>query len=139
MIDPAFAIALFDRWTAMWDGWTELAHGIMADRFVLRYAQPGTEPMDAVTTPEALSDLIRRWREMRVEPHFRAEGQPLVEIGGADAPGSGTVVRPYSTTFGPGEARRTVSGIDWLRFEAGRIVEVLSASGGAEGRSFGLD
>ncbi|EBU8132113.1 hypothetical protein DLM20_25500, partial [Salmonella enterica subsp. enterica serovar Java] len=80
MTDQDPAIALFDRWTAMWNGNLDLAPEIMATHFVLRYGQPGTEPMDAVHTPEQLQQLIARWRKMRRDPVFRAEGRPIKEI-----------------------------------------------------------
>lgn len=139
MDSRAFAIELFDKWTAMWNGELLLADQIMASDFILRYAQPETEAMDLVRTSAAISQLIAAWRVKRGGPIFRAEGDPIVEVSGQSSMPTGVIARPYGVTLSPdGRPPHTVSGIDILRFRQGRIIDVLSASGGAAGRSFGL-
>jgi hypothetical protein len=133
----AFGVGLFDRWTAMWNGDLELAPQILAERFTLRYTQQGSELFDRVHCADDLTLAIRKWHEVRPGIRFAAEGEAAVDLlREADGP-VGRVARPYLATF-PDPASHTIarSGIDMLRVERGRIVEVWSVSSGPAGRTF---
>ena len=131
------AVELFDRWTALWNGELGLAAEIMADQFILRYGQPGTEMMDDVSTPDEIARLISHWRTARAGPLFAAIGEPVVQLLPEAGAMNGVVVRPYNSSFKvAGAPVKTVSGIDMLYFREGRIFEVLSVSGGRDGRAF---
>lgn len=124
-----YGIELFDRWTAMWNGELELAERIMAPRFTLRYAQPGAEIYDTIHDPAAFARQIAAFRAAMPGQLFEVQGEAVVDL---DADRNGYVARPYGSRR-PGVA---VSGTDILRVAAGRIVEVWSVSGGAQGRSY---
>lgn len=130
-----FAIELFDRWTAMWDGDLALADEIMAPKFTLRYAQPGADIYDTIHDPAAFAAAIDTFRTDRPGLTFEVQGLPIVEMTDAR---TGIIARPYGAkVIDPeGAVLRDISGTDILRFENGQIVEVWSVSGGLEGRSF---
>ncbi|GLZ81891.1 hypothetical protein Afil01_66980 [Actinorhabdospora filicis] len=128
---------IYDDWTALWNGGTELAGQIMAPLFTLRYAQANTEPFDEIRTPPQLADVIAAWRDKRGDLRFTAEGTPVVDLELLDGTLNGLVARPYLAVFtgdDGGEVAR--SGTDTLRVEGGLITEVWSVSSGAAGRTF---
>ncbi|MFK0259429.1 hypothetical protein [Streptomyces sp. NPDC090445] len=134
-----FGVDVYDRWTAMWNGEAGLAERIMAPRFTLRYAQAGTEAFDSVTTPQQLTETIAAWHRARPGLRFTAEGPAVVDLrpGGAAAPPSGLVARPYRAGFTAEDgAVAARSGTDTLRVVDGLITEVWSVSSGAGGRTF---
>lgn len=51
-----YAIDLYNRWAALWNGDLAIAAEIMAPEFTLRYAQPGASAFDDVRDPAALAD-----------------------------------------------------------------------------------
>jgi hypothetical protein len=130
-------VALFDRWTQMWNGHTELAPVIMASHFDLHYAQANTEPFDSAHTPEALAVLIDGWHRYRPGIRFSTEAHCVVELELKQAGLFGQVARPYLASFKDAQGQEVArSGIDLLRVSDGRIVEVWSVSSGAAGRTF---
>lgn len=133
----ALGVSLFDRWTEMWNGNTQLASAIMAPRFALHYAQANTERFDQVDTPEALAEVVAMWRGYRPGIRFSAEAQAVVELELLADGAAGQVARPYLAVFTDPHGQVVArSGIDLLRISAGRIVEVWSVSSGAAGRTF---
>jgi len=133
----AFGVELFDRWTAMWNGNTDLALEIMAPWFMLRYAQANTEFFDDVHTPAELIDIIKRWHVLRPGIEFAAEGDAAIDLMTIDGMPAGRVAHPYLAVFtDPAGQRIARSGIDMLAVRAGRISEVWSVSSGTGGRMF---
>ena len=132
-----FGIALFDRWTAMWNGDVAVAAQIMAETFTLHYAQANTERVDGVRTPAALAELVKFWHAYRPGIRFSAEGVAAVDLELVDGKPNGRVARPYLAVFREADGALVArSGIDLLALSGGRIVEVWSVSSGAQGRTF---
>ncbi|MGW4355165.1 nuclear transport factor 2 family protein [Nocardia sp. NPDC004582] len=129
-----YAIDLFDRWTQMWNGDLALVDAIMAPEFTLRYAQPGAD-YDSIRDRATFAAAIDTFRAERPGLEFRTQGTPVVEM---DDTRTGIIARPYGAriTAADGTIVRDLSGTDILRAENGQIVEVWSASGGPEGRSY---
>ncbi len=136
--DPrAFGIALFDRWTSLWNGEVALAAQIMAPEFTLRYAQANTALIDSVRTPPALAELVLHWHQLRPGIEFTAEGEAAVDLSAGTDGLSGRVARPYLAVFVDASGSTIArSGIDMFAVRADRIVEVWSVSSGAAGRTF---
>ncbi|MFE3188265.1 hypothetical protein ACFXHA_04600 [Nocardia sp. NPDC059240] len=130
-----YAIDLFERWTAMWNGDLTLAEEIMAAEFTLRYAQPGAEIYDDIHTPAAFAAQIDKFRGEVPGLEYRSQGEPVVEMTDAR---TGFIARPYGARIvgADGTVARDLSGTDILKFENGQIIEVWSVSGGLVGRSF---
>ncbi|MFI7670938.1 nuclear transport factor 2 family protein [Nocardia sp. NPDC049526] len=129
-----FGITLFDEWTAMWNGDLALADKIMAPEFTLRYAQPGAGDYDDIHDRQTFAAKIAEFRDARPGIRFVPQGAAVVEM---DDARTGFVARPYGAArTGPDGELIDVSGTDILRFAAGLITEVWSASGGAAGRSY---
>lgn len=133
----AVGIALFDRWTEMWNGNTALASEIMAPTFALHYAQANTERVDHVRTATELSELIRFWHDYRPGIRFTAEAEAAVDLELLADGVAGRVARPYLAVFSDPQGQVVArSGIDLLAVRGARIVEVWSVSSGAAGRTF---
>lgn len=128
-----FAIELFDKWTALWSGELTLGQEILAPKFTLRYAQPGATVYDEIHDPQTFVEQIARFRAERPGLRYETQGIPVVEI---DSARTGSIARPYGARRPGPDGELNLSGTDILRFEQGRIVEVWSVSGGAQGRSF---
>jgi len=132
-----FGTALFERWTGLWNGDVAIAPEIMAETFVLHYAQANTERVDSVRTPAALAALVQFWHGYRPGIRFSAEAQAAVDLVLEDGQPCGRVARPYLAVFRDASGAVIArSGIDLLSVSAGRIVEVWSVSSGAQGRTF---
>lgn len=125
-------IAVYDRWTAMWNGELDPAD-VMADTFVLRYAQVGAEHFNSVTDADHFRDAVRTFRDAKPGIRFAVDGPVVADL---DEQGSGLVARPYlaSVPAADGTTTRRTSGTDMLRVVAGQIVEVWSVS--APGATF---
>jgi len=133
----AIGVALFDRWTEMWNGNTALASEIMAPTFALHYAQANTERLDHVRTPAELADLVLFWHGYRPGIRFTAEAEAAVDLELVTDGVVGRVARPYLAVFSDPEGQIVArSGIDLLAVSQGQIVEVWSVSSGAAGRTF---
>src|SRR3954462_11880918 len=86
-----FGVALFEQWTAMWNGDLAVASRIMAPAFTLRYAQAGTEAFEDVHDVPALVAVIQEWHRYRPGICFRAEGEAVVDLALALDKPAGTV------------------------------------------------
>ncbi|MFE3056329.1 nuclear transport factor 2 family protein [Nocardia sp. NPDC059239] len=130
-----YAIDLYNRWAALWNGDLAIAGEIMAPEFTLRYAQPGATVFDDVHDPAALAAVVDAFRAERPGLEYDPQGVPVVDMTDGR---SGLIAQPYGARIvdPDGTVVRDISGTDILRFESGRIVEVWSASGGPTGRSF---
>ncbi|MFI6848267.1 hypothetical protein OG535_03410 [Kitasatospora sp. NBC_00085] len=132
-----FGVGAYERWTAMWNGETDLAAEIMAPEFTLRYAQAGTEAFDDAHTPGQLAALIADWHGRRPGLRFVSEGVAVVDLAMVDGRPTGLVARPYLATFTDEQGAEVArSGTDTLRITGGLISEVWSVSSGAAGRTF---
>ncbi|MFG2005029.1 nuclear transport factor 2 family protein [Spirillospora sp. NPDC048911] len=132
-----FNVRIFELWSALWNGELGLADRIMAPRFRLRYAQPGTDAFDHVRHPRQLAEIIARFREARPGLRFAPDGEAVADVRLAGGVAHGKIAQPYLARF-TDEAGHDlrISGIDMLRIEDGLITEVWSVSGGRAGRVF---
>jgi hypothetical protein len=128
-----FGIELFERWVVLWNGDLAVAEEIIAPEVTLRYAQPGADAFDTIRDPQALAKRIDEFRAERPGLRYVAQGVPVVQ---ADGERSGIIARPYGASRPTPDGVMNISGTDILRFVDGKIAEVWSVSGGANGRSF---
>lgn len=132
-----YGCQLYEKWTSFWNLALDLAPQILASRLVLRYAQPGTEPMDQATTPEDLVIVVRAWHSKRKGIHFSAVGDTAVDLEQDSESFSGLISRPYEVSFDlDGSGKIAFGGTDTLRVTRGLISEVWSVSAGPQGRPF---
>ena len=106
---------------------------------MLRYAQPATEALDDIRTPEEFVAFIEGWHLKRagMQLRFYAVGEACVDLQPAATEYSGFVSRPYEASLElAGVGRVRFGGTDTLRVAQGRISEVWSVSAGRHGRSF---
>ena len=130
-------VAIFDRWTALWNHDLHLAEEIMAPWFTLRYAQANGELFDPIHRPSELASMIDSWHEKRPGIVFRAEGEAVVDLTLVGQTLVGLVARPYFVSFNGEDAQPVArSGTDILKITDGLIAEVWSVSSGAAGRTF---
>lgn len=133
----AYGCQLYERWTSFWNLALDLAPRILAPRLVLRYAQPGTEPMDRATTPEDLVAVVRAWHDKRKAIRFAAVGETVVDLEPDSESFSGLIAQPYEVSFDLEDAGKVAfGGTDTLRVARGKISEVWSVSAGPNGRLF---
>src|SRR5690348_6671613 len=113
-----FALEMFDRWTALWNGDLALVDEIMAPEFTLRYAQPGASDFDEIRDRAGLAAMIDKFRAERPGLVYSAQGVPVAETTDAR---SGIIARPYGAKIvaADGTVVRDLSGTDILRFENG--------------------
>jgi SnoaL-like protein len=132
-----FNVRIFELWSALWNGELRLADRIMAPRFRLRYAQPGTDAYDHVRHPSQLAEVIAQFRAARPGLLFAPDGESVADVHLTDGVARGKIARPYVARFTDETGRESrISGIDMLRIEDGLITEVWSVSGGRAGRAF---
>ncbi|MEU6771482.1 nuclear transport factor 2 family protein [Streptomyces sp. NPDC046759] len=118
----AAGIALFDRWTALWNGDFSDPESFLAPGFRICF---GNDPergavTDAVRGPAGIAGLVAAFREEKPGLRFTVDGTPLVDAGPGQA-----ACRWYVTL--PDGAQK--SGIDLLEVVDGRIAVVWSVTG----------
>ncbi|OLZ69424.1 hypothetical protein AV521_18040 [Streptomyces sp. IMTB 2501] len=115
-------IALFDRWTALWNGDFSDPEAFLAPGFRIRFAnEPGRgAATDAVHGPAGIVGMISDFREEKPGLVFSVDGTPL-----ADA-GLGRAACCWYVTGTDGVQK---SGIDLLEVVDGRIATVWSVTG----------
>ncbi|MER6566358.1 nuclear transport factor 2 family protein [Streptomyces sp. NPDC001093] len=121
-LTPATGIALFDRWTALWNGDFSDPEAFLAPGFRIRF---GNDPergatTDAVHGPAGILGLISAFREEKPGLRFTVDGTPVVD--GA----SGRTACCWYVTLPDGTQK---SGIDLLEVADGRIAAVRSVTG----------
>ncbi|MEU5531876.1 nuclear transport factor 2 family protein [Streptomyces sp. NPDC020362] len=118
---PATGIALFDRWTALWNGDFAAPEAFLAPGFRIRF---GNDPQDAATDeihgPAGIVSYVCDFRTRRPGLRYAVEGTPMVD--GA----LGQVASRWYVTLPDGGHK---SGIDLLEVEDGRIATVWSVTG----------
>ncbi|MEU0003547.1 nuclear transport factor 2 family protein [Streptomyces sp. NPDC006314] len=114
-------LALFERWTALWNGdFTDPEHFLAPD-FRIRFGNdPENAATDAVRGPAGIVGLISAFRTEKPGLRYAVEGTPLVDTG------LGRVASCWYVTRPDGAQR---SGIDLFEVVRGRIATVWSVTG----------
>ncbi|MQY32835.1 hypothetical protein SRB17_07940 [Streptomyces sp. RB17] len=118
----AAGIALFDRWTALWNGDLSDPEAFLAPGFRIHF---GNDPergavMDEVYGPAGMAGLVSAFREEKPGLRFFVDGTPTVD--GA----LGRTACCWYVTLPDGAQK---SGIDLLEVVDGRITTVWSVTG----------
>ncbi|WP_369388911.1 nuclear transport factor 2 family protein [Streptomyces sp. CG1] len=121
-LTTAAGIALFDRWTALWNGDFSDPEAFLAPGFRIRFAN---EPergaaTDAVYGPAGIVGMISAFREEKPGLVFSVDGTPLTDAG------LGRTACCWYVTGADGVQK---SGIDLLEVADGRIAAVWSVTG----------
>lgn len=122
MLTTATGIALFDRWTALWNGDFSDPEAFLAPGFRIRF---GNEPergavTDEVYGPDRIVGLISAFRKEKPGLRFTVDGTPVVDGE------SGRAACCWYVTLPDGTQK---SGIDLLEVVDGRISAVWSVTG----------
>ncbi|MEV6838701.1 nuclear transport factor 2 family protein [Streptomyces sp. NPDC051133] len=114
-------IALFDRWTALWNGDFGDPEAFLAPGFRIRFGNdPANAATDEVRGPAGITDYVRAFREARPGLRYTADGTPAVDSA------TGRVACGWYVTLADGVQK---SGIDLLDVADGRIRTVWSVTG----------
>ncbi|MER5543098.1 nuclear transport factor 2 family protein [Streptomyces sp. NPDC001118] len=121
-LTPATALALCDRWTALWNGDFSDPEAFLAPGFRIRFAN---EPergaaTDEVRGPAGIVGLISDFRAEKPGLVFSVDGTPLTDTG------LGRTACCWYVTRQDGTQQ---SGIDVLEVVDGRIAAVRSVTG----------
>ena len=121
-LTPATGFALFERWTALWNGDFSDPESFLASDFRIRFASnpEGSPDTDSLRGPSGIVDLIARHRAESPGRRYAAEGTPLVD------PVLGQVASCWYVTREDGTQK---SGIDLFEVVQGRIATVWSVTG----------
>ncbi|MBK6014402.1 nuclear transport factor 2 family protein [Streptomyces sp. MBT53] len=116
------AIALFERWTALWNGDFSDPESFLAADFRIRFGSrpEGAPDTDGLRGPSGIVDLIARHRAESPGRRYAVEGVPVVDEG------RGRVASCWYVTRADGSQK---SGIDLLEVVDGRIATVWSVTG----------
>lgn len=121
LLTQATGIALFERWTALWNGDFDDPAAFLAADFRLRFGNdPDQAETDALHGPQGIVDLIARHRAAHPEFRYAVDGTPLVDTG------LGQVASRWYVTLADGTQK---SGIDLFEIVDGRIATVWSVTG----------
>ncbi|MFI6486031.1 nuclear transport factor 2 family protein [Streptomyces sp. NPDC050564] len=124
-LTPATGIALFERWTALWNGDFADPERFLAPNFRIRFGNdPDNADTDTLHGPQALVDFIAAFRTSLPGQRYAVEGTPLVDAGQG-----GVASRWYMTRQDDSGVAVAKSGIDLFQVEEGRIVTVWSVTG----------
>ncbi|MFI9253204.1 nuclear transport factor 2 family protein [Streptomyces sp. NPDC053069] len=120
-LTTATGIALFDRWTALWNGDLSDPEAFLAPGFRVRFGNdPANAATDEVRGPAGMAAYVRTFRADKPGLRFAVDGTPLVDTG------PGRVACCWYVTFADGAQK---SGIDLLEVVDGRIATVWSVTG----------
>ncbi|MEU1402338.1 nuclear transport factor 2 family protein [Streptomyces sp. NPDC005728] len=120
-LTPATGIALFDRWTALWNGDLSDPEAFLAPAFRIRFGNdPENAATDEIHGPAGIASYVSDFRIRKPGLRYAVEGTPLVDGG------LGQVASRWYVT-GPDGAQK--SGIDMLEVVDGRIATVWSVTG----------
>ncbi|WP_406168438.1 nuclear transport factor 2 family protein [Streptomyces sp. NBC_00996] len=124
-LTPATGIALFERWTALWNGDFADPERFLAPNVRIRFGNdPDNADTDTLHGPQALVDFIAAFRASLPGQRYAVEGTPLVDAGQG-----GVASRWYMTRQDDSRVAVAKSGIDLFQVEEGRIVTVWSVTG----------
>ncbi|MFE0517017.1 nuclear transport factor 2 family protein [Streptomyces sp. NPDC058964] len=114
-------IALFDRWTALWNGDFSDPEEFLAPGFRIRFGNdPENAETDGIHGPDGIVEFISAFRAAGPGQHYAVDGTPLVD---GD---SGRVACRWYVTRADGLQK---SGIDLFEVVDGRIATVWSVTG----------
>ncbi|GAA1921469.1 nuclear transport factor 2 family protein [Streptantibioticus ferralitis] len=119
-------IALFDQWTAIWNGELTLAARTLTPGFRIHFGGVSSADTDAFRGPAQLAAYIGEFRDRYPAPGLRyaVDGAPVVD------PVTGYVVARWTVDVpDTAGATTTKSGIDMLAVAGDRIAEVWSVTG----------
>ncbi|MFI1361940.1 nuclear transport factor 2 family protein [Streptomyces griseochromogenes] len=120
-LTPATGSALFDRWTALWNGDFHDPEAFLAPGFRIRFGNdPEGAATDEIHGPAGIVAYISDFRVRKPGYRFVVDGTPLVDGGQGQA-----ACRWYVTRPDGGE----LSGIDLIEVADGRIATVWSVTG----------
>ncbi|WP_043683771.1 nuclear transport factor 2 family protein [Streptomyces xylophagus] len=116
------SIALFARWTALWNGDFSDPESFLAPDFRIRFGSnpEGAPDTDALRGPAGIVDLIARHRAESPGRRYAVEGVPVVDAR------RGRVASCWYVTRADGSQK---SGIDLFEVVDGRIATVWSVTG----------
>lgn len=121
-LSPATGSALFDRWTALWNGDLSDPEAFLAPGFRIRFANDPVRGAvtDEVHGPAGIVGLVSGFREEKPGLVYAVDGTPLVDSA------LGQVACCWYVTLADGVQK---SGIDLLEVVGGRIAAVRSVTG----------
>ncbi|MEU2714851.1 nuclear transport factor 2 family protein [Streptomyces sp. NPDC007205] len=121
ILTPTTGIALFDRWTALWNGDFSDPEAFLAPGFRVRFGNdPANAATDEVRGPAGMLAYVRTFRAQKPGLRFAVDGTALVDTG------LGRVACCWYVTLADGVQK---SGIDLLEVVDGRIATVWSVTG----------
>ncbi|MFI5688259.1 nuclear transport factor 2 family protein [Streptomyces sp. NPDC051636] len=120
-LTPVTGIALFDRWTALWNGDFSDPERFLDPGFRIRFGNdPERAQTDAIHGPAGIVEYITGFRAGHPGLRYAVDGTPLVD------PALGRAACCWYVTRPDGVQR---SGIDLFEIVAGRIATVWSVTG----------
>ncbi|MFT3695910.1 MAG: nuclear transport factor 2 family protein [Kofleriaceae bacterium] len=117
-------LALWDRWTEMWNGRPELALELAAPSFVLHLTQAAGRLIDpsTINTPEAVVEWVRKHRARFTDLTFSTRVGPFVDANAC------VVAGPWVADTTTGGKPSWSCGMDTIAFRDGRITEYWTIS-----------
>ncbi|MFI1163129.1 nuclear transport factor 2 family protein [Streptomyces sp. NPDC020801] len=121
-LTPAAGIALFERWTALWNGDFGDPESFLAPDFRIRFANDPdrAETPDAIHGPRAIADYVAAFRTANPGLRYSVDGTPMVD------PAQDRVACCWYVTRPDGVQQ---SGIDLFEVVDGCIAVVWSVTG----------
>lgn len=114
-------IALFDRWTALWNGDFSDPETFLAPDFRIRFGNdPDNAETDKIQGPQGIVDYISAFRTAKPGQHYTVDGTPMVDTH------LDRVASRWYVTLADGVQK---SGIDLFEVADGRIATVWSVTG----------
>ncbi|MER6123765.1 nuclear transport factor 2 family protein [Streptomyces sp. NPDC001795] len=125
-LTPATGIALFERWTALWNGDFREPESFLAPGFRIRFGNSpdSAEATDMIHGPRGIVEFIAAFRATRPDLRYAVDGTPLV-----DTEQGSVASRWYVSGEDVDSATREKSGIDLFEVVEGRIAAVWSVTG----------
>ncbi|MFE9480070.1 nuclear transport factor 2 family protein [Streptomyces spororaveus] len=121
----SLASTLFEQWTALWNGETDLATRIVTPDFRISLANAvESAATDDLRGPRDLARFVADHRASIPGLHYRLDGEPVVDEA------TGRITCRWTVTFPDASGTPVAkSGIDVLAVTDGRIREVWSVTG----------
>ncbi|MCW7943627.1 hypothetical protein AAW14_16595 [Streptomyces hygroscopicus] len=125
-LTPAAGIALFDRWTALWNGDFSDPERFLAPGFRIRFGNSPdrAEETDTIHGPQGIVEYVASFRVARPRLRYAVDGTPLV-----DTERGIVVSRWYVSGEDVAGDVTEKSGIDQFEVVDGRIATVWSVTG----------
>ncbi|UXY27295.1 ester cyclase [Streptomyces sp. HUAS TT20] len=114
-------IALFERWTALWNGDFSDPETFLAPDFRIRFGNdPDNAETDKIQGPQGIVDYVSAFRTAKPGLRYTVDGTPMVDTH------LGRVASSWYVTLADGDQK---SGIDLFEVADGRIATVWSVTG----------